>query len=732
MPTVKLRDQFGFSGDFEAPEGTSFAKYFRNLRELKISDLKLAALEITTLDKVPVKSASGGITFEQPIGIGIDHAEMTISVGASGTLTLFAPRDKQLFNSDRFAEPIAINADQYYVSIGFAASLAGNLSGEKSDLSFGFDAGSHVLMNCYRPFGKTDAGAYPSLIRALEETIKGFVILGDVEDLAGMSDGTVATIEGNGSLKFSGGVELLGIVNPLASVGLPGPIGDLQIASGNSIKVNATFEIAGGYQIRAHKFAKNKVRLGYYRNRETEFTLKVAAKSGISAGLGEFDLLGRTLQAISKNPKVDKELLQAGGLAPAPIAQIEKTLEAAIARKLELAMSAELSAAGATEAAFLYEIEFDKLSAEGRRALHLALDGDLSELVGREASMPAGIKLVRSIFTETRKKKHTLKLNLLGIYNFISVGSLILKGSVMYEPEGGEVVITDSATASRIAASTFNFAADAGKLRKVMAESFLITAAYRCSKLVAASPSLKISHSYFELHSKTNRATMRNNLDVIEALALLTKQEKEKLLGASNDFGRTTFYAETSYSDDLVSNLFLVGDKPRAEEEYEQAGRDAIKLLVQTGEADEYRRFPATDNVLWKEMRTLGNPATFKSIEKIKAVRAATMLPMEIIVGGIGTDFIVIRWWAREMRQMGERLAEIRQFLRKNPGIDPENNSFKSLRRSLAEQLKDVARRTRSEFGDPWGLVAMDLLTNKKASAKIQLTGPRVALARER
>lgn len=732
MPTVKLKDQFGFDGDFAAPEGTGFAKYLRNLRELKISDLKLAALEITALDKVPVKNASGRITFAQPIAIGIDRTELTIGAGASGHLALFAPRDKQLFSPDRFAETVPINAEQFYVAVGFAASLVAGPSGERGDLSFGFDAGSRVALTCYKPFAKTSAGAYPSLVLALQETIRDFVILGDVEDLAGMGEGVVATVEGHGSLKFSGGVDLVGVVNPLASIDLPGPIGELRVASGNSIKVDAAFEVSGGYQIRAHKLSKNKVRLGYYRNRETEFTLKVAAKSGVSAGVGEFDLLGRALQAISSNPEVDREVLKAGGLSSAQIQQIEKTIEAAIARKLELAMSAELSAAGATEAAFLYEIELDKLGADGRRAVHHALDGDLSELVSREAAMPAGVKLVRSIFSETREKKHTLKLNLLGIYNFVSVGSLILKGSVMYEPDSGELVITDAATASRVAASTFNFAADAAKLRKVMAESFLITAAYRCSKLVAAAPALKISHSYFELHSKTNRATMRNNLDAVEALALLTGQEKEKLLSATNDFGRTTFYAETSYADDLVSSMFLAGGKPRAEDEYERAGRDALKLLVQTGEADDYRRFPATDNVLWKEMRALGNPATFKSIEKIKAIKAATKFPMEIIVGGIGTDFMVIRWWAREMRQMGERLAEIREFLRKNPGVDPENNSFKSLRRNLSEQLKDVARRTRAEFGDPWGLIAMDLLTNQKASAKIQLTGPRVAFARER
>ena len=125
----------------------------------------------------------------------------------------------------------------------------------------------------------------------------------------------------------------------------------------------------------------------------------------------------------------------------------------------------------------------------------------------------------------------------------------------------------------------------------------------------------------------------------------------------------------------------------------------------------------------------MGNPAAFKSLEKIKAIKVATKLPME---SSSAASARIHRHPLVARVRMGERLAEIREFLRKNPGIDPENNSFKSLRRSLAEQLKDVARRTRSEFGDPWGLVAMDLLTNKKASAKAQLTGPRIALARER
>jgi hypothetical protein len=231
--------------------------------------------------------------------------------------------------------------------------------------------------------------------------------------------------------------------------------------------------------------------------------------------------------------------------------------------------------------------------------------------------------------------------------------------------EDGEIVITDQATASRIAASTSNFAADHEKLRKVLAESFLITAAYRCSKLSAQGQTLESLHTYFELHSKTNRETLKNNLDVVETLGMLTRQEKDKLLGGPGDFGSTTFYAETRYDDALMTRLFLNADgTPRPEEEYEQAGRDAVKSLVQAGEADDYRRAPVTDNKLWKELKQSGNPQTFKSLDKIKALRASKKLPMEIVVGGIGTDFLVIRWWAQEMRRMGEKLAEVRAFLK--------------------------------------------------------------------
>ncbi|HKG14231.1 MAG TPA: hypothetical protein VKB12_12970, partial [Pyrinomonadaceae bacterium] len=400
---------------------------------------------------------------------------------------------------------------------------------------------------------------------------------------------------------------------------------------------------------------------------------------------------------------------------------------------LELAASFELSASNADEAVFDYEVDLAKLGPEGRQALHKALDGDLTALAGGAAPVPAGVTLRRSIFTETQKKKHTLKVNLLGIYNFISIGSLGKKMRVMFVPETGELLITDSATATRLTASTSNLAADHAKLRKVLAESFLITAAYRCSRTVSQSPALEISHSYFELHSKTGRQTLKDNLDVVETLGLLTKQEKEKLLAGSNDFGSTTLYVEANYDDALAASLFLNSKgEAREEAEFERAGRDALRLLVRQGDDHDYRRFLGSDDAFWGELKQAGNPNTFRSIEKVKAIRNATKLTLESIVGVLAADKALIRWWAQELRATALKLVEIRKAVKANPNAGHDGNVFNGLRRDLADHLKGVAARTKEEFGDPWGLVATDLLTGKAAKVKVRVTGPRVVLRRGR
>ncbi|HEV2762762.1 MAG TPA: hypothetical protein VGV38_07200, partial [Pyrinomonadaceae bacterium] len=576
----------------------------------------------------------------------------------------------------------------------------------------------------FRRFEKSAGGAFPPALDALREAFQTFTIPGDLDDLARLPVGTLSVVEGTGTLKFSGDVSLLSLTNPLASVSLPEPFGAVGVTSGNALKVGASVELTTAYQLRAQKLSKGKLRLGFYRKRGAEFAFKVNASGGLTAGPGAFDLIEPLLKAISRNPEADLEELKKGGLSAQQAEAVGKVIEAGVARKLELALGFELSAEGTSEAAFLFDVDLAALDEAGRRALHAALDGDLSGLTKDGAALPEGVALVRSIFTEVQRKEHTFKVNLLGIYNFVSVSALMLKGTVMFEPETGELVITDKATAARIAASIFNFAADREKLRKVLSENVIATAVYRASKIVLQPPELRLSHSYFELHTKTGRTALKNNLDVLEALGLITPAEKKKLVGNATKFGRTTLYAETAYDDAIVNALFFKDDAPREREDYERAGRAALKLLVQAGEEDEARRLPATDDKLWKEMRRQGQ-ANFKSIEKLKRLPAP-------LLGAVVADYSVIVWWAETMREMGERLEEVRRFFRQNPSPDPENNTFKSLRRNLASKLRDVAAKTRQEFGDPWGLVALDQLSGRRAHARAQITGPVVSITRER
>lgn len=725
MPKINLTDQLGVEVDAELSEDSAIAKYIKDLTKLKFPAMNFAGIENITLDQSPIKSLETGIAFEQPVDVGVDGSEMKIGAGVSGSIKLFSARDEQLFDPEIFGDPVEINANQFYLALGISATLSSALTHKTGDLSFGLNAGSQIALTTYKLFEKPEAGAtFPKCLDALKATVASFAMPGDLEDLKKMNTGTVATVEGNGSIKFSGAVNVLSVVNPLAAVNLPDPIGAVKVTSGNAINVGASFEISGAYQIRAQKTGNDRVRLGYYKKRGTEFNLKVSASSGLSFGVGKFDLLEPLLKAISSDPALDMEELKKGGLNDAQIEAIKKVLEAGISRKLEIALGFELASQGTSEAAFLFEIELSKLDETGRKALHHALDGNLSGFAASEEQLPAGVSLVRSIFTEIQKEKHALKFNLLGIYNFISVSALILKGTVMFEPATGELIITDTATASRIAASTFNVAADSEKLRKVLAESVLITAAYRCSKLVTHQPGLKIAHSYFELHTKTDKTVMKNNLDVLEALLLMKANEKEQLLSEATQFGRTTFYAETAYDDKLVNDLFLNNGAPRAQEEYERAGRIALALLVQSGEADQFRRLPASDDDLWKDMKKQGQPS-FRFIEKLKNLSPAAL-------GAVTSDYTVIMWWAESMKEMSSRLAEMRKFLNDHVGIDPENKTFKSLRKKLASKLREVASNTKSEFGDPWGLVAMDQVSGGKASARALMTGPNLVLFRER
>ena len=84
------------------------------------------------------------------------------------------------------------------------------------------------------------------------------------------------------------------------------------------------------------------------------------------------------------------------------------------------------------------------------------------------------------------------------------------------------------------------------------------------------------------------------------------------------------------------------------------------------------------------------------------------------------------------MRSMGEKLADVRRFFAQNPATNPEDATFKALRKELANAMASVARNTKEEFGHPWGLLAMDRASAGKADAIVRIIATRLTLQMER
>lgn len=696
MLTIPVTEQTGLLVDAQINPDSSLARYLKSITALKFTAPDLVSLTDLSLSNLPVRSLQFGIE-SQPL-----TGDTPLSAGLSGHLAVQKSSD-----GDDLLE-----GGQTYLSLGLQISVEGSTSLPAGQAAFGMQAGGQATVTNSRPFAPDT-----KLPEALGQTLGGFAVPMEIADLEAMAAGTVVDVEGSGSLTFSGSANLLAVTNPLATVSLPAPAGALNVSAGSSFQVGASFTLSGEYEIGIAKPSPDVVRLAYRRKLASEFEIQAKAQSSISAGIGGNDLLARVLGAISADPKADAEALAGDGVKPEQVAEIQGAIQGAVDRRLALAASFAFGSLRSRQSAFLYEVNLTALDDAGRSSLGRALHGDLT--AWPEDALPAGVKMIRSLFTTLRQQTHTFKVNLLGIYNFGSVSKLALEGSVKYEPQSGELVIADTATASRIESMALNFGANAEKLRQVLAESFLITAAYQ-SSAVAAGPDLVIAHTYFELHARTNRQTMRDQFDIAHALGL--PADPAALMQQIDDFGRTTVYVETRYNSALASSLFLDGEQPRDLAEYEQIGRNALQLLVSEDDPDAYRRQPAIDDTLWAKMRSTGQPGIPSLFPGLGQIATAV----------IQADYTVIVWWADAMRTTGEALAEMRAFLAANPSADLNGDDFQELRGKLAKQLRNVAANTKKEFGEPWGLVAMDFASGRRAAAELRILGPRLTLALDR
>ena len=721
MPIIPIADGFGLNLQASLNPNSAFAKYFQSPPALSVIQQDLASVQDVPLTGFPLKSTEIGVNFTEPTALASTSPQFAGSVAASASLSVIA--GGKLFDPDPFDCPIDVPSGHAYLGLGIKASPAPGLQMTSGKLDFGFAVRSSLSLWNYKSFATTTTS--PTFKAALQAGVQEYVIPLTLDDVAAMGVGDVATIEGTGSLQVSGTLNLLTAVNPLVSLSSSALPTSLSIQEGASVDVSVGFTIKGDLQIRVQRVDAATVRLGFYRKRGADLTIDVNPSVGVTAGTSSTDFISAILGAIGPSPFPSTADLEKAGLTEDKQDAVVSALKAGVQRSLALAVQAELHALASQEAAFLYEVSLHELEPEGVNAIQNALRLNLSALSVSAPALPKGIREVRSVLATTRSKAHTIKLNLLGIYNFDSTNDLTLKSTVLTDPASGAIVITDSAGAKRIAGAV-NYLANPDKLRKVLAESFLITAAYRGSGLITHAPSLKVSYWHFAEHASTDRSTMAAGLLVLDRLGLVSAAQEQQSLASTEAFGHSSFYVSTDYDDALSESLFLQSDRqPRGLDEYESIGRQALELLIVPGSDDSFRLQALQDDAVWQKVKATGGTVV-NLAQVFPRLDANSQIPF------IAGDYVLIEWWATAMFKLAQSLSAAKRFFSQQPPPAANSAAAKQAQAELWRQMAEVASNTHDRFSDPWGLLAMDLASRQQSEASAQIVSPGLTLSLER
>ncbi len=705
MPDIQVTDQLDQpvqSVKIDLTHPSSLVRY------LKTELLHLAVLPdfLAKKDDTLSQAAKKPIQFKAKAGhkfqLGNTKPEIDVTAGAQATISFNANPGTNLFDGDPFHATAKVPDNTGYVSIGFQGSLDLGISGSDGDLTFGFDKTNTVSLEYLKAF---PLGAHgPKLGEALGLTLSSYVIPADLSDLASLKINDIATVSGSGSLKISGGIKVTVSPNPLASVDLPLGAGAVAVKAGVTAGLSASFTISGTYQIRTRRIDADTIELSFLRESGTTLKADVSVSAGITAKLGDTDLIGTVLGAISTDPTGDKKLL--ADLRPAEVKTFHDAIKGGLDHSLQASLDVILSAATDDQADFQYQIKSAQLSPEANLAVHKALEGDLSLLTLMEENIQAGgilapgVKMLNSVLSKTRDHGVTLKINLLGILNYLTVSELIRKSEILRDDVSGDVTIKETVTGNSITAMVEPMARNEA-LRKAIFDSLLATTAYRAGNAVAL-PTLSCEQMHFAISQNTNQQIMGDYLSWFVALDLMATQEKQSILGGFIDGGVSTCVLRTSFTDaDCGAMFFDEHGALRLAPYYLEIGRLAMRALLDPQhEAIDELRYQIVDDDLWPRVMKEGASPGLGPLVGIGQDDPR--------VGVLRGDVFVITEWAKAMVAASTLVQDVKAFVGKsNLETLYGNNDFKAKRDRLQKKLAAMVKASAIRFDEPWGMVSL-------------------------
>ena len=694
MASIKLLDSASLDVSIAGADGnSSLAKYLWNDLKFVFDRPTFANNQTLALSRIGEENLPFTLSAKLSSSFGFGGAaSLTVKEGLSARIAICKDKDSADLLSCFDKKPVS---PPVYLSFQTGANVETAAQGTVNEFTFGMAVGDEIQITNYC---SCDPGM--PLLDATKAAIANFTLPVAVEDLLVMSPGTVFEVEGKGTLTFSAAVGYQFLNNPLATIKTPF-IKAPTINACGSANLKFSVGVFGGFKVSVLKDANNTVLLAVGRSRGQKFAVDFKVKAGLELQAVGTDLLGVVLGQISPDPKQIEKLRQ---LPAENRTAIEKALKEALESNFAAGVAAEFSRETENDVLFLYELDLNKLQENSKRAaVKAALRGDYSLLALLAAVPESGVIEKTAVHGHSQKVTRSLTIHLLNIFQFTDVSSLILNGKVQVSPDSGALVITDTATADQIRATTGSLYADSKKLRALLFTSSMVSAAYQGTNALVGAPSLSFRFEFFSMHAATPNDVMRHELTALSTIGAISQPRMNSILGnGSGNFGSTNLNLAIRLDPLNSGRLFLANGKAFPIEHYEAIGKKAMLTLLQndSGLTSQARLSQLKDDAFTRITDILNKEGNsgFNT--------AFGDLPLAIRTDILG-DHEVIVWWAEAMAAFAGALQSIQAEVKQAGGFNPASDAFKKLERDFERKAADVVSTTKDRFDLPWSALAI-------------------------
>ena len=696
MAKITIED-FSGSADLKVGEGSLAGKSITRIGSTAANLVKDLSRSIKDVE---FQSANLGAVLQSP-KIAINAAEsMTVKTGTNCTLTRYTAKDKTLLGKDPSVPQIDIGPDDYWMSFALQGTLdlagSGNLgSGFGVSLKFG----STLNLTEYTRFSPAD-GPLPTLGEAIGITLTDFGLLASAAEIRGLQPGTVRSADVSGTVTVSGSYSLPMAVNQLALAESVVPF-KIAVKPDFGVKLGGSVALTGDYSVLCWRNGPTQIVLAVMKKKGTTLTATFNAGAGLAASMGGGDLIEPFFNAVA--PGID--LAKCGLAKDDPrYKAINDVLTESVSRAFSVSVNAKCAAAFTDQAALVYSVDLTEGSELAKAATNAALDAALAGDWSQLSTLPNAKELCNAI-ADSHEHKFTFAVNLIGIFSYETIADFVSSSTVVRDAESLSVTITDSQTAKRITTAATPYLADPNKLRTVLYESTVATAAYKLASGNLSPADLKLTQQMLIYKSRLSPADLRKDLRLAVAIAEMTGAQLDAIPMANPSHVRVE--ANQALDNDHLLKVFFADPTkhtPHTVPELALLGRRTLAALLDPANIADARRIAVLNSdQIWAAMDVSGGKAPADSPASY-------------------SDWCDVTFWANAIHGLAKPLQAVLEAWQHIPaGSDPTKaQNFMKARDTLKKAVGEAVHDTHAAFETGWPIAVMYALSGGNTGATLK------------